>query len=76
MDELIQRITTDVNVCGGLPCIRDTRVRVLDVLELLSAGAEKKEILDDYPWLEPDDIRACFAYAARVTAGLFKNDRD
>ncbi len=60
-----QRITVDPNVCGGRPCIRGLRVRVSDVLELLASGASREEILEDYPYLEPDDIQAVLELAAR-----------
>lgn len=63
MSEL-HRITTDPNVCGGRPCIRGMRVRVKDVLDLLANGASAEEILSDYPYLEPEDIRAALEYAA------------
>ncbi len=43
------------------------RIRVSDVLEMLAAGTSKEEILTDFPDLEPDDIRACLAYAASLT---------
>ena len=61
----LQRITTDPEVCGGRPCIRGLRIRVRDVLELLSSGASQEEILEDFPYLEPEDIQAALAYAAR-----------
>jgi uncharacterized protein (DUF433 family) len=54
----IERITMDPAVCGGRPCIRGLRVRVKDVLDLLAAGATREEILEDYPYLESDDISA------------------
>jgi uncharacterized protein (DUF433 family) len=63
MSEL-HRITTDPNVCGGRPCIRGMRVRVKDVLDLLANGASAEEILSDYPYLEPEDIKAALEYAA------------
>jgi uncharacterized protein (DUF433 family) len=65
--ELLRRITTDPGVCGGRPCIRGFRVRVSDVLDLLAAGASIEEIVNDYPYLEPDDVRAALRYAARMT---------
>ena len=65
--DLLKRITIDPSVCGGRPCVRDTRMRVVDVLDLLSCGADHQEILTDYPWLESDDIFACLEYAARQT---------
>lgn len=61
---LLDRITVDVAVVHGRPAVRDTRVRVADVLTLLAAGASEAEILEDYPYLESDDIRACLQYAA------------
>ena len=61
----MDRITTDVTVCGGRPCIRGLRIRVTDVLELLAAGATREEILQDLPYLEPEDIVAVLEFAAR-----------
>ena len=61
----LDRITVDPAVCGGRPCIRGLRIRVKDVLDLLAAGATHDEILVDYPYLEPDDITAVLAFAAR-----------
>lgn len=61
---LADRITSNPAQCGGRPCIRGQRMRVADVLELLSAGAEWDEILADYPFLEREDIQACLEYAA------------
>lgn len=61
----IQRITVDPDRCGGRPCIRDLRVRVKDVLDLLAAGASREEILADYPYLEDEDITAVLEFAAR-----------
>jgi len=58
------RITIDPLQYGGRPCIRHLRIRVSDVLELLAAGASTQEILEDYPYLEPDDISACLEFAA------------
>ncbi len=63
--ELLKRITIEPGKCGGRPCIRGMRMRVVDVLELLSAGASHKEILRDYPFLEREDILAAIEYAAR-----------
>ena len=58
------RITFNPNQCGGRPCIRGMRIRVKDVLDLLAAKVPESEILEDYPYLEPDDIAACLEYAA------------
>ena len=65
--ELLQRITIEPGQCGGRPCIRGKRLRVTDVLGLLSAGASLEEILEDYSFLERDDILAAMEYAARQT---------
>jgi len=60
----LDRITLDPVTCGGRPCIRGYRLRVKDVLDLLASGASEREILDDYEFLEPEDIRACLQFAA------------
>ena len=67
--ELLKRITARPDVFGGKPIIRDMRISVELVLSLLSQGVTPEAILDDYPRLEPDDIRACIAYAHAVIAG-------
>ena len=59
-----ERITVDPHQCGGRPCIRGMRIRVKDILDLLAAGVSEQTILKDYPYLEPDDIRAVLEYAA------------
>lgn len=63
--DVLQRITIRPEQCGGRPCIRGMRIRVIDVLELLAAGESQAQILEDYPYLEADDIAACLLYAAR-----------
>jgi len=60
----LNRITFNPEQCGGRPCIRGFRLRVKDVLDLLGAGMTEAEILKDYPFLEPEDIRACLQFAA------------
>jgi uncharacterized protein (DUF433 family) len=64
--EIFPRITVDPDICFGKPCIRGTRMRVSDVLDLLAAGATRAEILADYPYLEDADITAALTYAART----------
>ncbi len=64
MNEL-KRITIRKGLCGGRPTIRGMRIRVQDVLDLLAAGASRQEILEDYPYLEDEDITAALQYAAR-----------
>jgi len=61
---MTNRITFNPHQCGGRPCIRGMRIRVKDVLDLLAAGVTEAEILEDFPYLEPDDIHACLDYAA------------
>ena len=55
-NELLNRITIEPGKCGGRPCIREMRIRVQDILDMLAAGASDEEILRDYPYLERDDI--------------------
>ena len=64
MSEL-HRITVNPEQCGGRPCIRGMRIRVTDVLDLLASGATREEILQDYPYLQPEDITASLEFAAR-----------
>jgi uncharacterized protein (DUF433 family) len=61
---LMDRITIEAGKCGGRPCIRGMRIRVSDVLDMLAGGATPDEILDSFPDLEADDIRAALAYAS------------
>ena len=63
--KLLERITVERDKCGGRPCIRGLRIRVTDVLGMLAEGVSHEEILQDFPYLEPDDIKAALAYAAR-----------
>jgi len=60
----MERITIDPEGAHGRPVIRGTRMRVADVLALLAAGADEAEVLEDYPYLTAEDLRACLAYAA------------
>ena len=63
MTGLLERITVNPAQCGGRPCVRGMRIRVSDVLDLLAAGLDVRQILDEMPDLETDDIRAYVAYA-------------
>lgn len=65
MSDLLSRITIEEGKCGGRPCVRGLRMRVTDVLEMLASGESSESILAYHPDLEPDDILACLAYAAR-----------
>ncbi len=63
---LLNRITFDNNILTGKPIIRGMRISVEMILELLIEGASVREILGDYPQLEPDDIRAALLYAKQL----------
>jgi uncharacterized protein (DUF433 family) len=65
-DELLQRINFDPAILGGKPIIRGHRLAVEHVLGQLAAGDSLEDLLRAYPWLEPEDVRACLAYARRV----------
>jgi uncharacterized protein (DUF433 family) len=64
MSDLLQRISIDPTVCFGKPCIRGTRIWVSLLLDFLADGATESELLEDYPELAPEDIRAAIAYGA------------
>ncbi len=64
---LVERITTDPDICHGKPCIRGLRYPVEMILELLSSGMTTEEILADYEDLEREDILAVFSFAARLS---------
>lgn len=64
MSDLMKRITVNPEQCGGRPCIRGMRIRVIDVLDLLAAGLSADEVLEELPDLEREDIHAALHYAA------------
>ena len=66
--ELLSRITARPDVFGGKPVVRNTRISVELILSLLTQGAKPEAILEDYPEVEPEDTRACTAYAHAVIA--------
>lgn len=63
--ELLKRITIIPGLMGGKPTIRGMRFKVSDVLDYLSSGMSEAEILEDFPYLEKEDITACLQYAAK-----------
>jgi len=69
--EMNERISIDPAVCHGKPCIKGTRIMVSNILNLMSTGADVKEVLEGYPELAPEDVYAAFAYAESVV-----NDED
>jgi uncharacterized protein (DUF433 family) len=54
MADLLNRITMNPDQCGGRPCIRGMRIRVIDVLDLLAAGLSREQVLEELPDLEPE----------------------
>ena len=66
MDSLLKRITIDDDKCNGKPVIRGKRISVQTILEYLSAGDSKQEIISQYPSLEIEDINACLRFAAEM----------
>lgn len=64
----LSRITTNPEVCGGRPCIRGLRIRVSDILDLLATGNSRQTILEDFPYLEDEDISAALHYAAQASS--------
>ncbi len=67
-ETLLERITANPEIFDGKPIIRGMRISVELVLSLLAQGETTESILADYPGLEPDDLRACLAYAHAVIA--------
>jgi uncharacterized protein (DUF433 family) len=65
MINLAERITVDPEQCGGRPCVRGMRIRVSDVLDLLANGLTTKQIIEELPDLEPEDVAACLRFARR-----------
>jgi uncharacterized protein (DUF433 family) len=65
--ELLSRITVNPQIFGGKPIIRARRLAAEQVLGMLAAGDTVETILEGYPWLEVEDIRACLIYACRAT---------
>ncbi len=65
MEKLTERITINPNQCGGRPCIRGMRIRVVDVLDLFAAGLSAEQILKELPDLETEDLTASLLYARK-----------
>lgn len=67
MNSLLQRISVDPNVCFGKPCIRGTRIWVSLILDFLATGMSIEEVLEEYPQLTEEDVRAAIAYGAEMS---------
>ena len=63
--ELMDRITVNPDQCGGRPCIRGLRIRVIDVLDLLATGLAAQQVVAELPDLELEDVAACLRFASR-----------
>lgn len=72
MIDYTQYITIQADRRGGKPCIRDTRITVYDIFEYLASGMTEKQILEDFPELTAEDIKACYAFAADRERKLVK----
>lgn len=69
-EDLLNRITVNPGILVGKPTIRGMRISVEQILDALAAGMPEQELLEDYPALEPDDIRAVLLYAGDVVASV------
>lgn len=65
-EELLNRISINPSICFGKPCIRGHRIWVSLILDLLAGGMTAEEILENYPGLTIEDVRACIAYGAEM----------
>jgi uncharacterized protein (DUF433 family) len=66
-EALLKRISIDPNVCFGRACIRGTRIWVSLIVDNLAEGISEAELLEEYPQLKPEDIRAALCFAAEMT---------
>lgn len=66
---LLRRITINPEQCGGSPCVRGMRIRVIDAVDLLSVSLSADQVLQELPDLDADDLRACLVYAADALGG-------
>ena len=73
--QLLERISVHPDVFGGKPMIRDMRIAVEHILGMLAGGETAQSILKEYPYLESEDIRVCFAYVCRSIAGEQVHER-
>lgn len=71
MERPADRITMNPKQCGGRPCVRGMRIRVVDILDLLASGMTHERILADFPDLAEEDIHACLVFAADRERRLF-----
>jgi uncharacterized protein (DUF433 family) len=67
LQDLLPRISLDPTVCGGAPCIRGTRIPIAVILDGMAEGMTPEQIIDHYPQLTLEDVRAALAYAAELS---------
>lgn len=65
MTTLLDRITVLTDQCGGRPCVRGMRIRLIDITDLMASGPSAQDVLAELPDLEMDDVRAALRYASR-----------
>lgn len=75
-EHLLERISIDPNMCFGRPCVRGHRIWVSLVLDLLADGLDVEQVLQSFPGLERDDVRACIAFGAEMTRERTVHTRD
>jgi uncharacterized protein (DUF433 family) len=66
-EELLKRVSLDPGVCGGMPCVRGTRIYIAIILDSLAEGVTPEQIIDQYPQLSHEDIRAALAYGGELS---------
>lgn len=71
MNTLMNRIEANPNICFGKPCIKGTRIWVSLILDFLASGQTIEQILNEYPYLTEEDVRACIAYGAEMSRERF-----
>lgn len=71
--DLFERITVEPGKCGGKPCIRELRITVRRVLELLATYPDRNTLLSEYPFLEPEDLQQALRYAAAAVDDDYLN---
>ena len=74
-NELLQRITARPDIFGGKPIVRDMRIAVEHILGMLAAGDSVELVLQEYPFLEPEDVQACLVFAHRSLTGEQVHER-
>lgn len=65
--DLLGRVIVDPAVCGGMPCIRGTRIPIAVILDGLAEGLSPENLIDHFPQLSKEDVRAALAYAGEMS---------